>query len=50
MLPRTRQEGSFEKMIDPALVATIASIESGYGDFENADTAKSALNYMGSQK
>jgi len=40
-------EGSFEKMIDPALVATIASIESGYGDFENAGTAKSALNYMG---
>ena len=40
-------EGSFEKMIDPALIATIASIESGYGDFENADTAKAALNYMG---
>ena len=40
-------KGSFEKMIDPALVATIASIESGYGDFENADTAKAALNYMG---
>ena len=40
-------EDSFERKINPALVTTVASIESGYGDFPNAPTAKSANNYMG---
>lgn len=38
---------SFERKISPALITTVASIESGYGDFPNAPTAKSANNYMG---
>ena len=43
----TYPEGSFERMIDPSLVTTIASLESDYGDFKNAPTAKKANNYMG---
>jgi len=43
----TYPEGSFERMIDPSLVTTIASLESDYGDFANAPTAKKANNYMG---
>ena len=43
----TYPEGSFERMVDPALVTTIASLESDYGDFKNAPTAKKAKNYMG---
>ena len=43
----TYPEGSFERMIDPSLVTTIASLESDYGDFKNAPTAKKAKNYMG---
>ena len=40
-------EGSFERMIDPSLVTVIASLESDYGDFKNAPTAKEANNYIG---
>jgi uncharacterized FlgJ-related protein len=40
-------ENSFERKVNPALITTVASIESGYGDFPNAPTAKSANNYMG---
>ena len=43
----TYPEGSFERMVDPSLVTTIASLESDYGDFKNAPTAKKANNYMG---
>ena len=43
----TYPEGSFEKMVNPSLVTTIASLESDYGDFKNAPTAKKAKNYMG---
>ena len=43
----TYPEGSFERMVDPSLVTTIASLESDYGDFKNAPTAKKAKNYMG---
>jgi uncharacterized FlgJ-related protein len=40
-------EDSFERKVNPALVVTVAAVESGYGDFPNAPTAKSANNYMG---
>ena len=43
----TYPEESFERMVDPSLVTTIASLESDYGDFKNAPTAKKAKNYMG---
>jgi hypothetical protein len=43
----TYPEGSFERMVNPSLVTTIASLESDYGDFKNAPTAKEANNYMG---
>ena len=43
----TYPDGSFEKIVDPSLVTTIASLESDYGDFKNAPTAKKANNYMG---
>ena len=43
----TYPEGSFERMVSPSLVTTIASLESDYGDFKNAPTAKAANNYMG---
>jgi len=43
----TYPKGSFERMVDPSLVTTIASLESDYGDFKNAPTAKKANNYMG---
>ena len=40
-------EDSFERRVNPALVVTVAAVESGYGDFPNAPTAKSANNFMG---
>lgn len=40
-------EESIVRKIDPAVVATIAVVESGYGQFENAPTAKRASNYFG---
>ena len=43
----TYPEESFERMVDPSLVTTIASLESDYCDFKNAPTAKKAKNYMG---
>ena len=43
----TYPDGSFERIVNPALVTTIASLESDYGDFKNAPTAKKAKNYMG---
>ena len=38
---------SFESKVNPALVTTLASVESAYGEFTNAPTAKAANNYMG---
>jgi len=38
---------SFERMIKPLFVTTIASVETANGTFKNADTAKRAKNYTG---
>ena len=38
---------SFERMIKPLFVTTIASVETANGTFKNADTAKRANNYTG---
>jgi len=40
-------EESIVRKIDPAIVASIAILESGYGQFEKAPTAKLAKNYFG---
>jgi uncharacterized FlgJ-related protein len=40
-------EESIVRKIDPALVASIAILESGYGQFKGAPTAMAAKNYFG---